>query len=121
MASLKQWQGAFKSHTKEKTGILRAERLREALYDVGTYHNCCILYLLVIDRLSPLLALGFQVSNEVLSALILRHMRKDGTLRFGDFVSAVVHLAVAFGNIEIAIFANYQVLTRNVIFDSRCF
>lgn len=36
MASLKQWQGAFKSHTKEKTGILRAERLRDALLDVGT-------------------------------------------------------------------------------------
>jgi len=35
MASLKQWQGAFKSHTKEKTGILRAERLRDALLDVG--------------------------------------------------------------------------------------
>lgn len=74
MASLKQWQTAFKSHTKEKTGILRAERFRDALLDVG-----------------------FQVNNEVLSALILRHMRKDGTLRFGDFVSAVLHLTVAFG------------------------
>ena len=75
MASLKQWQTAFKSHTKEKTGILRAERFRDALLDVG-----------------------FQVNNEVLSALILRHMRKDGTLRFGDFISAVLHLTVAFGN-----------------------
>lgn len=74
MASLKQWQTAFKSHTKEKTGILRAERFRDALHDVG-----------------------FQVNNDVLSALILRHMRKDGTLRFGDFVSAVLHLTVAFG------------------------
>lgn len=36
MASLKQWQAAFKSHTKEKTGILRAERLRDSLFDVGT-------------------------------------------------------------------------------------
>lgn len=76
MASLKQWQTAFKSHTKEKTGILRAERFRDALHDVG-----------------------FQVNNDVLSALILRHMRKDGTLRFGDFVSAVLHLTVAFGNL----------------------
>jgi len=75
MASLKMWQTAFKSHTKEKTGILRAERFRDALLDVG-----------------------FQVNNEVLSALVLRHMRKDGTLRFGDFVSAVLHLTVAFGN-----------------------
>lgn len=77
MASLKQWQTAFKSHTKEKTGILRAERFRDALLDVG-----------------------FQVNNEVLSALILRHMRKDGTLRFGDFVSAVLHLTVAFGTFD---------------------
>lgn len=74
MASLKQWQTAFKSHTKDKTGILRAERFRDALHDVG-----------------------FQVNNDVLLALILRHMRKDGTLRFGDFVSAVLHLTVAFG------------------------
>lgn len=77
MASLKQWQTAFKSHTKEKTGILRAERFRDALYDVG-----------------------FQVNNEILSALVLRHVRKDGTLRFGDFVSAVLHLAVAFGTFD---------------------
>ena len=35
MASLKQWQAAFKCHTKEKTGILRAERLRDSLFDVG--------------------------------------------------------------------------------------
>ncbi|EFX86047.1 hypothetical protein DAPPUDRAFT_313447 [Daphnia pulex] len=77
MASLKQWQTAFKSHTKEKTGILRAERFRDALHDVG-----------------------FQVNNDVLSALILRHMRKDGTLRFGDFVSAVLHLTVAFGTFD---------------------
>jgi len=41
---------------------------------------------------------GFQVNNDVLYALVMRHMRKDGTLRFGDFVSAVLHLAVAFGN-----------------------
>jgi len=77
MASLKQWQAAFKCHTKEKTGILRAERLRDSFFDVG-----------------------FQVNNEVLSALILRHMRKDGTLRFGDFVSAVLHLTVAFGTFD---------------------
>jgi hypothetical protein len=35
MCSLKSWQTAFKSHTKEKTGILKAERLRDALSDVG--------------------------------------------------------------------------------------
>lgn len=35
MCSLKNWQAAFKNHTKEKTGILKAERLRDALLEVG--------------------------------------------------------------------------------------
>lgn len=39
---------------------------------------------------------GFQLSTEVVSILVLRYMRKDGTLRFGDFVSAILHLSVAF-------------------------
>lgn len=73
MCSLKYWQTAFKNHTKEKTGILKAERLRDALLEVG-----------------------FQLNSEVLTILILRYMRKDGTLRFGDFVSAILHLTVAF-------------------------
>nr|CAD7572397.1 unnamed protein product [Timema californicum] len=73
MCSLKYWQTAFKNHTKEKTGILKAERLRDSLLEVG-----------------------FQLSTDVLSILTLRYMRKDGTLRFGDFVSAILHLSVAF-------------------------
>ncbi|XP_066991587.1 calpain-C isoform X1 [Anabrus simplex] len=77
MCSLKYWQTAFKNHTKEKTGILKAERLRDALLEVG-----------------------FQLSTDVLSILILRYMRKDGTLRFGDFVSAILHLSVAFNIFE---------------------
>lgn len=77
MCSLKYWQTAFKNHTKEKTGILKAERLKDALLEVG-----------------------FQLSTEVLSILILRYMRKDGTLRFGDFVSAILHLSVAFNIFE---------------------
>lgn len=77
MCSLKYWQTAFKNHTKEKTGILRAERLRDALLEVG-----------------------YQLNTEVLSVLTLRYMRKDGTLRFGDFVSAVLHLSVAFNIYE---------------------
>lgn len=76
MCSLKHWQTAFKNHTKEKTGVLKAERLRDAI-----------------------LELGYQISNDVLSTLILKYMRKDGTLRFGDFVSATLHLHVAFGKI----------------------
>ncbi|XP_019760093.1 calpain-C isoform X2 [Dendroctonus ponderosae] len=73
MCSLKNWQTAFKNQTKEKTGILKAERFRDALLEVG-----------------------FQMSSDVLTTLILRYMRKDGTLRFGDFVSAILHLSVAF-------------------------
>ncbi|XP_046387998.1 calpain-C [Ischnura elegans] len=73
MCSLKYWQTAFKNHTREKTGILKAERLRDALLEIG-----------------------FQLSTDVLSILILRYMRKDGTLRFGDFVSVILHLSVAF-------------------------
>jgi len=33
MVNLKSWQGVFKMYTKEKAGILRAERLRDALCD----------------------------------------------------------------------------------------
>lgn len=73
MCSLKFWQTAFKNHTKEKTGILKAERLRDALLEVG-----------------------FQLSSDILATLILRFMRKDGTLRFGDFVAAILHLTVSF-------------------------
>lgn len=77
MCSLKYWQTVFKNHSKDKTGILRAERLKDALLEVG-----------------------FQVNTEVLSILILRYMRKDGTLRFGDFVSAILHLSIAFNLFE---------------------
>lgn len=74
MVNLKSWQGVFKIHTKEKPGILRAERMKDALFDIG-----------------------FQLSTEILSILILRYMRRDGTLRLGDFVSAILHLTMAFG------------------------
>lgn len=77
MCSLKYWQTAFKNHSKEKTGILKAERLKDALLEVG-----------------------FQLGTDVISILILRYMRKDGTLRFGDFVSAILHLSVAFNVFE---------------------
>ncbi|ODN05130.1 Calpain-C [Orchesella cincta] len=73
MFSLKSWQSTFKGHTKEKTGILKAERLRDCLGDMG-----------------------FQLNNEIMSVVVLRFMRKDGTLRFGDFVGAILHLTVAF-------------------------
>ena len=63
----------YRTHTKEKTGVLRAERLRDALLEVG-----------------------FRLSGEIMSILCLRYMRKDGTLRFGDFVAIILNLTVAF-------------------------
>jgi len=77
IVSLKLWQGVFRTHTKEKTGVLRAERLRDALLEVG-----------------------FRLSGEIMSILILRYMRKDGTLRFGDFVAIILNLTVAFSLFE---------------------
>lgn len=71
---MKAWQGVFKMYSKEKAGILRAERLRDALYDVG-----------------------FQLSSDIMSIIMLKYMRKDGTLRLGDFASAILHLTTAFG------------------------
>ena len=41
MCSLKYWQTSFKNHTREKTGILKAERLRDALLEVGM--SCTII------------------------------------------------------------------------------
>ncbi|XP_043244576.1 calpain-C-like [Amphibalanus amphitrite] len=73
MCSLKLWQGVFKNHTKEKTGVLKAERFRDALAEVG-----------------------FQLNTDVMTVLTQRYRRKDGTLRFGDFVAAVLQLCVAF-------------------------
>ncbi|XP_048488700.1 calpain-C [Plutella xylostella] len=73
MCSLKYWQDVFRAHAREKMGVLRAERLRDTLRDVG-----------------------FVLPERALALLILRYMRKDGMLRFGDFVSAVLHLQRAF-------------------------
>lgn len=66
-------------YSKEKAGILRAERLRDALYDVG-----------------------FQLSSDIMSIIMLKYMRKDGTLRLGDFASAILHLTTAFGMLTLA-------------------
>lgn len=43
MFSLKSWQSTFKNHTKEKTGILKAERLRDCLGDVGKFSHVIFL------------------------------------------------------------------------------
>ncbi|CAK1554695.1 unnamed protein product [Leptosia nina] len=71
--SLKYWQEVFKRHSTEKMGVLRVERFRDALRDVG-----------------------FVVPERAMTLLVLKYMRKDGMLRFGDFVSAVVLLHRAF-------------------------
>ena len=55
---------------------MKSERLREALLEVG-----------------------FQLNTSVLSAVMFRYIRKDGTLRFGDFVAIILNLSVAFGKI----------------------
>ncbi|XP_068159077.1 calpain-C [Drosophila tropicalis] len=78
MVNLKSWQGVFKMYTKEKAGILRAERLRDALCDIG-----------------------FQLSTDIMNCLIQRYIRKDGTLRLSDFVSAVIHLTTAFNQFHV--------------------
>lgn len=49
-----------------------------------------------ISRNIVFFLLGFQLNNEIMSVVVLRFMRKDGTLRFGDFVAAILHLTVAF-------------------------
>lgn len=61
-----------------KAGVLRAERFRDALHEAG-----------------------FRLGEEALRALVLRYMRKDGTMRFGDYVSAVLHLAKAFSKFKV--------------------
>lgn len=60
-------------YTREKMGVLRAERLRDALYEVG-----------------------FALPERALALIVLRYVRKDGMLRFGDFVCAILHLHRAF-------------------------
>lgn len=77
MCSLRFWQNTFKNHTKGTTGILRVEKMEEALIEVG-----------------------FKLSTDVLSLLVLKFMRKDSTLRFGDFVAAILHLTVSFNLYE---------------------
>lgn len=77
MCSLKGWHGVFKNHTKEKSGILKADRLRDALAEVG-----------------------FQLSSAILSVLMMRYIRKDGTLRFGDFVAIILNLSIGFDAFE---------------------
>ncbi|XP_017097518.1 calpain-C isoform X1 [Drosophila bipectinata] len=87
MVNLKSWQGVFKMYTKEKAGILRGERLRDALCDIG-----------------------FQLSTDIMNCLIQRYIRKDGTLRLSDFVSAVIHLTTAFNQFNLKNYSQVNVI-----------
>jgi hypothetical protein len=75
MTSLRYWQSVFKNHTKGTTGILRIEKLEDALIEIG-----------------------FSLSTEVMMSLVTKFMRKDSTLRFGDFVSVILHLSICFNS-----------------------
>lgn len=67
--NLKNWKSVFNNNAKERMGVLKSERLRDTLRD-----------------------LGFTVPTHVLVTLALRFIKKDGLLRFGDFVNVVLYL-----------------------------
>ncbi|XP_055338337.1 calpain-C-like [Paramacrobiotus metropolitanus] len=69
--NLRIWQSIFKTHCNG--AVLPAEKLKDALADVG-----------------------FKLNSDILSLLMLRHMRKEGLLRFGDFITCILHLQTAF-------------------------
>ena len=48
IVSLKLWQSVFRTHTKEKTGVLRAERLRDGLLEVRHGLADIVLYCAVL-------------------------------------------------------------------------
>uniref|UniRef100_A0A915L5D7 Peptidase C2 calpain domain-containing protein n=1 Tax=Romanomermis culicivorax TaxID=13658 RepID=A0A915L5D7_ROMCU len=73
LCSLKVWQEILGHYSKATAGVMKAEKLREALADVG-----------------------FQLNTDLIHLLLLRYMRRDGTLRFGDFVACILHLICTF-------------------------
>ena len=91
IVSLKLWQGVFRTHTKEKTGVLRAERLRDALLEVGFRLSGEIMSIIVLRSVNNLMTQHYKWAR-----VFYRYMRKDGTLRFGDFVAIILNLTVAF-------------------------
>ena len=76
-----------------KSGILKADRLRDALSEVG-----------------------LQVNSTILGAVMHRYIRKDGTLRFGDFVAILLNLSIAFGTLfDIIITCSSKYLKCNFV------
>ncbi|CAG9558538.1 unnamed protein product [Danaus chrysippus] len=92
ICSLKHWQIVFRAHAPEKMSVLKIERFRDALRDVG-----------------------FVIPERALSLLVLKYMRKDGMLRFGDFVSAVVLLHRAFRKFISIISVNHRKYMRLIL------
>jgi myo-inositol catabolism protein IolC len=58
MCSLKYWQSSFKNHTREKTGILKAERLRDALLEVGMSFTIIFVFCLIIFMIGMRMRMG---------------------------------------------------------------
>lgn len=73
LANLKRWEEIFRLHSTETRGVLVVERFHAALREVG-----------------------FVVDDRAMVLLVFKYMRRDCTLRFGDFVSAIFHLHRAF-------------------------
>lgn len=73
ICSLKVWARVFEHYSPTTSGVMKAETLRDALSDVG-----------------------FELSTDNFQLLMLRYMRRDGTLRFGDFVACILHLIAIF-------------------------
>ncbi|XP_047524465.1 calpain-C [Pieris napi] len=75
LISLWHWEEIFRVYTTKTRGVLVVERLHAALAKVG-----------------------FMLSKKLMAILVFKYMRRDGTLRFGDFVSAIFYLKREFGN-----------------------
>ncbi|CAF4749149.1 unnamed protein product [Pieris macdunnoughi] len=69
LISLRHWEEIFRVYTTKTRGVLVVERLYAALSEVG-----------------------FMLSKKLMAILVFKYMRRDGTLRFGDFVSAIFYL-----------------------------
>ena len=69
------------------------------------------------DRLRDALSeVGLQVNSTILGAVMHRYIRKDGTLRFGDFVAILLNLSIAFGKNITIYFLN--IISRKVRMDN---
>lgn len=109
IASLKQYY--LNKHKKQTRRNYRCQGRQHLLWSVITTCQNMFDYASSADYIhTPWFISGFQLNTEVVSTLVLRYMRKDGTLRFGDFVSAVLHLSVAFSECHALFAINESIL-----------